>query len=159
MRAHDEYFGHNRRIVGTSMGATGQSRRDAPRPSPESAVRPGNTTPDWRRSGRKAELAVRRELRARVCCVRAAQSPLTVSRNVLCSRPTRCRPTTPADRTQCDAHIMPRVRRRIPKSAVCAVLPACRCIACTARRLKEERVDDAGGRTSATAASYAASLL
>ena len=55
------------RVHGTAfVGATGQSRRDAPRPSPESAVRPGNTTPDWRRSGRKAELAVRRELRARV---------------------------------------------------------------------------------------------
>ena len=54
------------RVHGTAfVGATGQSRRDAPRPSPESAVRPGNTTPDWRRSGRKAELAVRRELRAR----------------------------------------------------------------------------------------------
>jgi hypothetical protein len=39
---------------------------DAPRPSPESAVRTTNSTPDWRRSGRKAELAVRRELRARV---------------------------------------------------------------------------------------------
>ena len=44
----------------------GTAGGDAPRPSPESAVRPGNTTPDWRRSGRKAELAVRRELRARV---------------------------------------------------------------------------------------------
>jgi hypothetical protein len=55
------------RVHGTAfVGANGQSRRDAPRPSPESAVRPGNTTPDWRRSGRKAELAVRRELRARV---------------------------------------------------------------------------------------------
>ena len=50
--------------------------------------------------------------------------PLTVSRDVLCSRPTRCRPLTPADTTQCDAHIMPRVCRRRPKSAVCAVLRA-----------------------------------
>jgi hypothetical protein len=47
--------------------------------------------------------------------------PLTVSRDVLCSRPTRCRPAAPADTTQCDAHIMPRVRQRRPKSAVCAV--------------------------------------
>ena len=50
--------------------------------------------------------------------------PLTVSRNVLCSRPTLCRQTTPADHTQSDAHIMPRVCRRTPKSAVCAVLRA-----------------------------------
>ena len=84
--------------------------------------------------------------------------PLTVSRDVLCSRPTRCRPTTPAHRAQCDAHIMPRVCRRRPKSAVCAVLRACRGMACTACRPKEEPADDAGGRTSATAASYAASL-
>ncbi len=48
--------------------------------------------------------------------------PLTVSRNVLCFRPTRCRPTTPADITQSDAHTMPRVCRRRPKSAVCALL-------------------------------------
>ena len=61
--------------------------------------------------------------------------PLTVSRDVLCSRPTRCPPITPADGTQCDAQIMPRVRRRRPKSAVCAVLRACRGMACTARRL------------------------
>ena len=85
--------------------------------------------------------------------------PLTVSRNALCSRPTRCPQTTPTDRTQCDAHITPRVRRRRPKSAVCAVLRACRGMACTAARLMEERADDAGGRTSATAASYAASWL
>ncbi len=43
----------------------GRAGGDAPRPSPESAVRPGHTTADWRRSGRKAELAVRRELRSR----------------------------------------------------------------------------------------------
>ena len=83
--------------------------------------------------------------------------PLTVSRNALCSRPTRCRPITPADRAQCDAHIMPRVCRRTPKSAACAVLRAWHWLGVAARRLKEERVDDAGGRTSATAASYAAS--
>ena len=50
--------------------------------------------------------------------------PLTVSRNVLCSRPTRCHQTKPADRAQCDAHIMPRVCRRRPKNAVCVVLRA-----------------------------------
>ena len=60
-----------------------------------------------------------------MCCA----DPLTVSRNVLCSRPTRCRPTTAADRAQCDAHIMPRVCRRMPKNAVCAVLRACRGVA------------------------------
>ena len=92
-------------------------------------------------------------------CAACGAVPLTVSRNVLCSRPTRCRPTAPADRTQCDAHIMPRVCRRRPKSAVCAVLRACRGMACMACRPKEARADDAGGRTSATAASYAASLL
>jgi hypothetical protein len=102
----------------------GTAGGDAPRPSPESAVRPGNTTPDWRRSGRKAKLAVRRELRARVRGTGAV--PLTVRRNALCSRPTRCRPATPAETTQCDAHITPRVCRRRPKSAVCAVLRACR---------------------------------
>ncbi len=84
--------------------------------------------------------------------------PLTVSRNVLCSRPTRCRPEAPADASQSDAHIVPRVCRRRPKSAVCAVLRACRGMA-LACRPKEERADDAGGRTSATAASYAASLF
>jgi hypothetical protein len=56
------------------VGAAGLSRRDAPRPSPESAVRPANTTRDWRRSGRKAELAVRRELRAHVRGTRRALS-------------------------------------------------------------------------------------
>jgi hypothetical protein len=51
------------------------------------------------------------------------------SRNVLCSRPTLCRPTPPANHTQCDAQITPRVRRRTPKSAVCAVLRARRGVA------------------------------
>ena len=50
----------------------GRDGGDAPRPSPESAVRPANTTPDWRRSGRKAELAVRRELSPRVRGMRSA---------------------------------------------------------------------------------------
>jgi hypothetical protein len=70
-----------------------------------------------------------------VCCA----VPLTVSRNVLCSRPTRCRPTTPADTSQSDAHIMPRVRRRGPKSAVCAVLRACRGMAWLAGRRRSAR--------------------
>jgi hypothetical protein len=92
-----------------------------------------------------------------VCAV-CGSAPLTVSCNVVCSRPTRCRPIAPADTTQCDAHIMPLVCRRRPKSAVCAVLRACRGMA-LACRPKEERANDAGGRTSATAASYSASLL
>jgi hypothetical protein len=65
-------------------------------------------------------------------------------------------PTAAVDRAQCDAHIMLRVCRRIPTNAVCAVLRACRGMAW---RPKEERADDAGGGTSATAASYSASLL
>jgi hypothetical protein len=81
-----------------------------------------DTIPDLRLSGHEAELAVRRELRPRERGV--GRNPLTVSGNVLCSRPTLSRPTTAADRAQCDAHIMPRVCQRIPKRAVCAVLRA-----------------------------------
>ena len=100
---------------------------DAPRPSPESAARSGTARP----TGAGADAKPNSRCVASYVPVFAAGGavPLTVSRNVLCSRPTRCPQTTPADRTQCDAHIMPRVRRRRPKSAVCAVLRACRGVA------------------------------
>jgi hypothetical protein len=89
--------------------------------------------------------------------------PLTVSRDVLCCRPTRCPPTTPADRTQCDAHIMPRVCRRIPKSAVCAVLRACRGMAWLAGRRRSARTMPAAApppppRRTRRASSYALHL-
>ena len=72
-------------------------------------------------------------------CAACGAVPLTVSRNVLCSRRTRCRPISPADRAQCDAHIMPRVCRRRPKSAVCAVLRAWRGMAWRAGRRRSAR--------------------
>ena len=85
------------------MGATGQSRRDAPRPSPESAVRPATPRP----TGAGVDAKPNSRCVASYVPVSAVCSavPLTVSRNVLCSRPTRGLMTTPADTTQCDAHI------------------------------------------------------
>ena len=43
---------------------------------------------------------------------------LTVGGNAVCARTAFCRPTAVADRAQCDAQVMPRVRRRTPKTAV-----------------------------------------
>ena len=111
------------RVHGTAfVGATGQSRRDAPRPSPESAVRPATPRPTG--GGVVAKPNSRCVASYVQVCAVCGSAPLTVSCNVVCSRPTRCRPITPADRAQCDAHIMPRVCRRRPKNAVCAVLRA-----------------------------------
>jgi hypothetical protein len=54
-----------------------------------------------------AKLAVRREL-----------LPLTVRHSAACTRTAFCRPMAAADRAQCDAQFMPRVRQRTSKSAV-----------------------------------------
>ncbi len=64
-RAHDEHFGHNRRIA-RYMRGRGRAE-PAGRASAFARIsRSAWEHHDWRRSGRKAELAVRRELRARV---------------------------------------------------------------------------------------------
>ncbi len=110
--------------------------------------------PDWRRSGRKAELAVRRELRAR-------------GRSVL-PGPPHCEPQCgmfpPDPLPSNNTGGYKAVRRAHHAAGVSAYseergLCSAACVSWHGLQAKEERADDAGGRTSATAASYSASWL
>ena len=88
-----------------------------------------------------------------MCCA----DPLTVSRNVLCSRPTRCHNSSGSRAVRRADHAAG-VSAYAEERGLCSA-PCVSWCRVSARGLKEARADDAGGRTSATAASYAASLF
>ena len=101
----------------------GSAGGDAPRPSPGSAVGPA---PPLRPTDGGVRAKPNSQCVASHVVVSAAcgAPPLAVNGDVVRSRPTRCRPTAATDCAQCDAQTMPRVRRRTPKTAVCACTAA-----------------------------------
>jgi hypothetical protein len=89
---------------------------------------------------REAKFAVHGELRATGYVPVSAAPPLTLRGNAVCTRTTLCRPTTAADRAQCDAQIMPRAPRRTPKTTVQCCGSACAaCVTYTARSIGRVR--------------------